>query len=862
MKKNKYEELIAKKLYSKYKINNTLYALNVIDNIIFNERSHIVSTFKDYLILDDEFEFLKRYYNSKESKIRLKNFLNYYAKNKRQIPNYSSLKEAKLILKNIFNKNLMAENLEKSIKQRKVKKNVNSIESLSNTIFNSKVYDSIINDSENCLSIFSYDKDSLCNGNSSRNKNEDSINKLVNHFEELDKEITFSFGNNNNKDKIQKLDFALIKNIDLEENNYQTDRLKNTQKSQNIYKKKKTPNNSINRRKNIIYNSTKTQKDFYIKKNNENVDYINYKNLVLYSENHHNPVKIISNNLNTSPNIPTKGNNSSMPNLDVSPENIVKSKYIKSPSIIINKDFNISTLKSKKIKINNIKIKEHNIKDNLLTERIPKMIKVKINMKKNYIKIDNKNLIRKNNINKNIIKNPEIKYKDIKINKNKISYLKQKAKIDNKSCLYNTNKKNVFKNNLINNNTETNHDYIMKSIEKLDTLRSHSNNNLKDQKINLIKKNINNNINSGYLINKYKNRLSNYNNYTSIQFNNNNINIINSNNPNNNNICRNTYGHYPQKSEDINIFNNISNIGNQTERFKNKRKKLNKKCISSFYNNNTEQINQKFKFKKNLPVFENLDLLNNNNNINENFNTINNFLQHHRGLNSERISTPFNSKQNKKIFFKVYRKVNLSNNKDKKNQTIINDTYKKYKNNFMNKKMINYLNNSNNIDNYDKFNSTHMSTFNKTKKKMNSINFNNSNYTGLNSSIYTKKNNKNENEMTYFNNIDKNDLFKNNFDLNISSINREIKKDKKDLNNVGQMMRSRKLKKENDLLEIKKLDARKNMIINQFNQQMNQIKLKFIKEIENKFEISKRNIMNKRKNKNKLNVNPNFIKFN
>ena len=116
--------------------------------------------------------------------------------------------------------------------------------------------------------------------------------------------------------------------------------------------------------------------------------------------------------------------------------------------------------------------------------------------------------------------------------------------------------------------------------------------------------------------------------------------------------------------------------------------------------------------------------------------------------------------------------------------------------------------------------------------------------------------------MTYFNNIDKNDLFKNNFDLNISSINREIKKDKKDLNNVGQMMRSRKIKKDNDLLEIKKLDAKKNMIINQFNQQMNQIKLKFIKEIENKFEISKRNIMNKRKNKNKLNVNPNFIKYN
>ena len=34
--------------------------------------------------------------------------------------------------------------------------------------------------------------------------------------------------------------------------------------------------------------------------------------------------------------------------------------------------------------------------------------------------------------------------------------------------------------------------------------------------------------------------------------------------------------------------------------------------------------------------------------------------------------------------------------------------------------------------------------------------------------------------------------------------------------------------------------------------------MKFIKEIENKFEISKRNIINKRKNNNKLNVNTNF----
>ena len=63
-------------------------------------------------------------------------------------------------------------------------------------------------------------------------------------------------------------------------------------------------------------------------------------------------------------------------------------------------------------------------------------------------------------------------------------------------------------------------------------------------------------------------------------------------------------------------------------------------------------------------------------------------------------------------------------------------------------------------------------------------------------------------------------------------------------------------------MEIKKLNERKKMIINQFNEQMNQIKLKFMKEIENKFEVKKRDIINKRKNKNKLNLNSNYVNIN
>ena len=87
------------------------------------------------------------------------------------------------------------------------------------------------------------------------------------------------------------------------------------------------------------------------------------------------------------------------------------------------------------------------------------------------------------------------------------------------------------------------------------------------------------------------------------------------------------------------------------------------------------------------------------------------------------------------------------------------------------------------------------------------------------------------------------------------------KEDEKNFNNFGRIIKRKKIKKNNELLEIKKLDEKKKMIINQFNQQMNQIKMKFIKEIENKFEISKRNIINKGKIKNKLITNPTFSKY-
>ncbi len=49
-------------LERKYLTSRTYYNVKVINDIIYNECSNIVSMFKDYLIYDDVSEFLKRFY--------------------------------------------------------------------------------------------------------------------------------------------------------------------------------------------------------------------------------------------------------------------------------------------------------------------------------------------------------------------------------------------------------------------------------------------------------------------------------------------------------------------------------------------------------------------------------------------------------------------------------------------------------------------------------------------------------------------------------------------------------------------------------------------------------------------------------
>jgi len=99
-------KLIQKNLNSKYLTGMDYYNVKVVNDIIYNDTTHLVSVFKDYLIYDDISEFLKRYYNNEESVTRLTKIYAFYEKYSKVFPNFIVLEENKYMFKNIERKQI------------------------------------------------------------------------------------------------------------------------------------------------------------------------------------------------------------------------------------------------------------------------------------------------------------------------------------------------------------------------------------------------------------------------------------------------------------------------------------------------------------------------------------------------------------------------------------------------------------------------------------------------------------------------------------------------------------------------------------------------------------------------------------
>jgi len=174
---------IFKKFNRKYNTMPKRYNSTIIDNIIFNEKSHIVSIFKDLLINYDYNDFLKRFYTKKESAVRLPKYFEYYNLYSKIFPNYTSIPEGKYFYINIQKKQRMIdlqENLEneksKEKKLKKVKKKEKDV-----NVFNTSVINSILNrtNKEEMEMLFDINLENISN---EENKFVKKVNRLIDNI--------------------------------------------------------------------------------------------------------------------------------------------------------------------------------------------------------------------------------------------------------------------------------------------------------------------------------------------------------------------------------------------------------------------------------------------------------------------------------------------------------------------------------------------------------------------------------------------------------------------------------------------------------------------------------------------------------
>ena len=202
------ENIIYNNFILKYK-NMTIYYNSIIsDRLINNIRSHIVASFKEFLIYGDIFEFLNRYYKKKESSFILKEIINFYVSNEFFFPNYSILLGKDYILRNVKEKQKLLEN--EGDEKKKTENNKEKLDE--DNIFTSKVMYSILNqtNTSGAINILGLDK----NNNNEENEIE-KIDILIKNIENKDnknkifyKKKLIRIGNNNNNlnsNKICKL---------------------------------------------------------------------------------------------------------------------------------------------------------------------------------------------------------------------------------------------------------------------------------------------------------------------------------------------------------------------------------------------------------------------------------------------------------------------------------------------------------------------------------------------------------------------------------------------------------------------------------------------------------------------------------
>ena len=156
VKKEFYEKKIRMRidneLYAKYTKGEFSYDVIQTNYLLCNEKCRVVARFKDFLVLDDNTEFFRRFYTSEESRPRLRNILNFYETYSKIFPNYMILPENEYLYRNIRKKQKMIDAFNQiKLEEEENRKNLNiglkskNKNENNNIVFDDKIKQSINN---------------------------------------------------------------------------------------------------------------------------------------------------------------------------------------------------------------------------------------------------------------------------------------------------------------------------------------------------------------------------------------------------------------------------------------------------------------------------------------------------------------------------------------------------------------------------------------------------------------------------------------------------------------------------------------------------------------------------------------------
>ena len=406
----KFEKYCYCKLFKAYSITSTSFNKMIISNIIYNNKLHIVSCFKEFLIYFDPGDFLSSFYKRKESRCKIKEYSEFYTLNSRIFPNYILLPESTYIFNNIKKKQKLLDQLEEINNKYNNENSQNLIMNYSDMNNYNRSLQLNRTQSSYFSTIFTPSiLNSILNERDSMNKYEDNTSNVSN--------INFIIDNinKNQKNKRNLLLYKTPKNKIINSN--ASDNAKNSVSSMELYlnDKKNNLNNSIikNKGKNNMVNkyninNNKEKEKNKNKNSKEKLYYFEFSNdkfkkNIKNNRQQNAPKKFKNNNIHKK----TQSNENIRNDMGVFQDNETINNKI---SMLLKTNFEIKSIKNNIYSENNTNgIK--NKKNNNLQRYIQHMTKISKGTKKNNI-----------TINKASMKNNKISLKKTTTSKNNITY--------------------------------------------------------------------------------------------------------------------------------------------------------------------------------------------------------------------------------------------------------------------------------------------------------------------------------------------------------------------------------------------------------------------------------------------------------